>query len=246
MEDNEDLRTFIRENLSASYKILEAEDGIRGLRMAQSKIPDLILTDVMMPRMDGMEICRALKTDERTSHIPVVMLTARSTSKEKIEGLEIGADDYIYKPFSMEELYVRIRNLLEQQERLKKKYSSYIDLGLSEMTVSSLDEQFLKKAIRIIEENLSDFEFDVRELQDKIAMSRSQLFRKMKALTGVSPVQLIKLMRLKLAASLIERGEGTITEILMSVGFSNPSYFARCFKEKFGVTPKAFQQVHIH
>jgi len=144
------------------------------------------------------------------------------------------------------ELSARIRNLLEQRERLKKKYSSFIDLGLSEMTVTTLDEQFLEKAARIIEEKISDFDFDVGVLQDKMAMSRSQLFRKMKALTGESPVRLIRLMRLKLAASLIEKGEDSITDILMSVGFSNPSYFARCFKEKYGVTPKAFQQAHVH
>jgi DNA-binding response OmpR family regulator/nitrogen-specific signal transduction histidine kinase len=245
VEDNEDIRNYIRESFSGTYQILEAEDGITGLNLAQSEVPDLIISDVMMPGMDGMELCRTLKRDERTSHIPVILLTAKSTSEDKIEGLEFGADDYIFKPFQIKELSARIRNLLEQRDRLKKKYSCFIDLGLSEMTVSSLDEQFLKKAARIIEESLSDFDFDVGVLQDKMAMSRSQFFRKMKALTGKTPVQLIRLMRLKMAAKLIESGKGTITEILMSVGFSNPSYFAKCFKEKYGVSPKVFQKAHV-
>ena len=245
VEDHEDLRSFIRENLSSTYRILEAEDGIRGLNMAQSKIPDLIISDVMMPGMDGMELCSKLKNDERTSHIPVIMLTAKSTSKDKIEGLELGADDYIFKPFSIDELTARIRNLLEQRERLRKKYSSYIDLGIEEMKVTTLDEQFLKKAFSIIEDQLQDFEFDVGVLMDKMAMSRSQLLRKMKALVGETPSNLIRTMRLKLAASMIQKGEGTITEILMSVGFSNPSYFARCFREYFGTTPKAYQKAHF-
>jgi len=244
IEDNEDLRTFINVNFSSSYRLLQADDGIRGLNLALAKTPDLIISDVMMPGIDGMELCQKLKNDERTSHIPVILLTAKSTREDKIEGLEMGADDYIFKPFSIEELSARICNLLEQRERLRKKYSSFLDLGLDAMTVSSLDEKFLKKAIRIIEEKLPDFDFDVSVLQDKMAMSRSQLFRKMKALTGESPVHLIRLMRLRLAASLIEKGEDSITDILMSVGFTNPSYFARCFKEKFGVTPRAFQQAH--
>jgi DNA-binding response OmpR family regulator len=242
VEDNDEVRSFIKENLQPKYKIIEAEDGLKGLALATSTIPDLIISDIMMPGMDGKELCKKLKNDERTSHIPVIILTARATTHDKIEGLECGADDYIFKPFSIEEIEARICNLLEQRERLRKKYSGYIGLDWSEITVTSLDEQFLKKVTNTISEHLHDFKFDVEALKDKMAMSRSTLFKKLKALTGESPNSLIRIMRLKLAASMIEKNENTITEILMSVGFSNPSYFSRCFRAYFGQTPKAYQR----
>jgi signal transduction histidine kinase/DNA-binding response OmpR family regulator/ligand-binding sensor domain-containing protein len=242
VEDNDEVRSFIKENLQPNYKILEAEDGLKGLTLATSVIPDLIISDIMMPGMDGKKMCEKLKNDERTSHIPLIMLTARATTHDKIEGLECGADDYIFKPFSIEEIEARICNLLEQRERLRKKYSGYIGLDWSEITVTTLDEQFLKKVTDTISAHLHDFKFDVGILKDKMVMSRSTLFKKLKALTGESPNSLIRIMRLKLAASMIEKSEKNITEILMSVGFSNPSYFARCFRAYFGVTPKAYQK----
>jgi signal transduction histidine kinase/DNA-binding response OmpR family regulator len=242
VEDNDEVRTFIKENLESSYKILEAEDGLKGLELAISKIPDIIISDIMMPGMDGKELCARLKNDERTSHIPIIMLTARATTHDKIEGLECGADDYLFKPFVIKEIEVRIRNILEQRERLRKKYSDYIGLDWDEITVSTPDEQFLKKVTGIIAEHLHDFAFDVGVLKDKMAMSESTMFRKLKALTGESPGSLIRIMRLKRAATMIEKNEKTITDILMSVGFSNPSYFTRCFKAYFGLTPKAYQK----
>ncbi len=241
VEDNEDLRTFIRENLSSEYRILEAEDGIKGLELARENIPDLIISDVMMPGMNGMELCRELKKNQLTSHIPVIMLTAKTTSKDKMEGLELGADDYIFKPFKIDELTVRIRNILEQRERLKKKYSGLIELDWGEMSVTTLEEQFLKKATGIIADHLHDFDFDVTALHERMAMSRNHLYRKMMALTGESPSSLIRIMRLKKSALLIERSGDGITEISMNVGFSNPSYFAQCFREYFGKTPREYR-----
>ncbi len=242
IDDNDEVRSFITDYLKTDYKIVEATDGFRGWEIATADLPDLIITDIMMPGMDGFELCNKLKRDERTSHIPVIMLTARAMSIDRLEGLQTGADDYIIKPFSMEELSVRIRNLLEQREKLKEKYASLIMLNLGEMTVTTLDDQFLKKATSIISENLHDFRFDVSALQDKMNMSSSNLYRKIKALTGDSPVQLLRNMRLKLAADLIQKNNQSITEVMLQVGFSNLSYFSRSFKSFYGVTPKVFQK----
>jgi len=244
IEDNNEVRSFIKESLETGYIIIEALDGIRGLNMATSEIPDLIITDVMMPGMDGFKLCKKLKTDERTSHIPVIMLTARALDHDRLEGLETGADDYMIKPFRLEELTVRIRNLIEQRERLREKYSAHIKLNLGELTVTTLDDKFLKKVTGIIADNLYDFRFDVGTLQERMNMSSSNLYRKLKVLTGESPVQLLRIMRLKMAASLIKRNNLSITEVMLQVGFSNQSYFSRSFKEFFGETPKAFQKSH--
>lgn len=241
VEDNDEVRLYLKESLEAEYSIVEAVDGIKGLNIATAKIPDLIITDIMMPGMDGMELCKKLKNDERTSHIPVIMLTARALSQDRMEGLETGADDYIIKPFRMEEISVRIRNLIEQRERLREKYSSFIKLNLGELTVTTLDDQFLKRVTTIITDNLHDFRFDVGALHEKMNMSPSNLYRKLKALTGESPVQLLRIMRLKLAASLMEKNSHSITEVMLQVGFSNLSYFSRSFKEYYGVTPKVYQ-----
>lgn len=242
VEDNKDLRMFIHESLSADYLITEAENGAIGLDIAREKLPDIIITDVMMPDMDGMELCKHLKNDERTSHIPVIMLTARSTRKDKISGLDLGADAYIFKPFNMEELKAWIRNLLAQREKLKKKYAGMIGLDIDELKVTSLDEIFLKKTLQTITENLDDFSFNVGVLQDKLAISRGHLHRKVKALTGESPVDLIRIMRLKAAASFLKLGTMNVTEAALSVGFSNQSYFAKCFREYFGQTPASYRK----
>jgi len=241
IEDNDEVRSYLKESLEAEYSIVEALDGIKGLNIATAKIPDLIITDIMMPGMDGMKLCKKLKNDERTSHIPVIMLTARALWQDRMEGLETGADDYIIKPFSMEEISMRIRNLLEQRERLREKYSSFIKLNLGELTVTTLDDQFLKKVTTIISDNLHDFRFDVGALNEKMNMSPSNLYKKLKVLTGESPVQLLRIMRLKLASNLIEKNSHSITEVMLQVGFSNLSYFSRSFKEYYGVTPKVYQ-----
>ncbi len=242
VEDNMDLRTFISENLSGTYKITEAVDGVMGWEQAVSGIPDLIISDVMMPGMDGMELCRKLKQDERTSHIPIIMLTAKATQKDKIEGLEGGADDYISKPFDITELKVRIRNLLDQREHLRKKYSGMVGLDWGEMSVTTLDEKFLKKVTGIISERMGDFEFNVSTLQEEMAMSREHLFRKLKALTGNSPSELIRTLRLKTAATMLEKGNDSITQIALNSGFSNSSIFAQSFRKLYGITPGEYRK----
>ena len=218
----------------------EAVDGEEGLSLATDTIPDIIITDLMMPRMDGVELCKKLKTDERTSHIPVIMLTAKATVESRIEGLETGADAYMTKPFNMQELQTRLKSLIEQRKILRERFSKETDLGPSDIAVTSVDEKFLNKAIQIIEDNLGDCDFDVTAMTGEIGMSRMQLFRKLKALTNQTPSEFIRTIRLKRGAQLLKKNFGNVAEITYEVGFNNLSYFAKCFRELYGVSPSEY------
>ncbi len=240
VEDSEDVRAHLHEHLEDQFSMLEAFDGEEGLSMATETIPDLVITDLMMPGMDGVELCRRLKTDERTSHIPVIMLTAKATVESRIEGLETGADAYMTKPFNMRELLTRLKNLIEQRKQLRERFSKETDLSPSDIAVTSVDERFLNKAIKIIEDNLGDCDFDVTAMTGEIGMSRMQLFRKLKALTGQTPSEFIRTIRLKRAAQLLRKKFGNVAEITYEVGFNNLSYFAKCFRELYGVSPSEF------
>jgi signal transduction histidine kinase/ligand-binding sensor domain-containing protein/DNA-binding response OmpR family regulator len=237
VEDNSDMRSYIRGHLGNGYTILEAEDGERGIAKAIETIPDLIISDVMMPVMSGYELCRKVKEDERTSHIPVILLTARADMRDKIDGLETGADDYLIKPFDAEELKVRIKNLIEQRQRLQKKYRGTIVLKPNDLNVTSADERFLKKAIMVVEQHLSEEKFDTEKMAQALALSRMQLHRKMKALTGRSPHEFLRTIRLHRAADLLKSRVGNISEVAYEVGFGNPAHFARLFREEFGHLP---------
>jgi len=240
VEDHTDIRIHIREHLEDSFRIMEAEDGVMGLDKAVENIPDLIITDLMMPKMDGVEMCKKLKTDERTSHIPVIMLTAKASVEDRLEGLETGADAYVTKPFNIKELEVRVRKLIEQRKKLRERFSREITLEPKDIAITSADEKFLQRAMAIIEDHMADFEFEVRNFQDEIGMSRMQLFRKLKALTDQTPSEFIRTLRLKRAAKLIEQKFGNIAQITYEVGFNNLSYFAKCFKELYGVLPSEY------
>ena len=242
VEDNAELRHFIMGNLSDGYRVSGAVNGSEGLEKAFTDIPDLVISDVMMPGLDGMELCRRLKADERTSHVPVILLTARATSGDKIEGLEQGADDYISKPFDMAELRVRVRNLLTQRKKLKKKYMGMVGLDWDKLIVTTLDEKFLKKITSVISQRMDDSEFNVGTLQQEMAMSRYNLFRKLKALTGDTPSGLIRTLRLKTAAAMLEKGDDSITRIAVDTGFSNSSLFAQVFKKEYGMTPGEYRK----
>jgi signal transduction histidine kinase/DNA-binding response OmpR family regulator len=239
VEDSGDIRSHIRDSL-VDYNVLEAPDGELGLERAIEVLPDLVITDLRMPRMDGVELCKKLKTDERTSHIPVIMLTAKIDVKSRIEGLETGADDYLTKPFNIKELKARIRNLIEQRKKLQEHYSKNIMLETGERPVASSDERFLNHVMGVIEKNLSDPEFSVEQLCNELTMSRMQTFRKIKALTDQSPSEFIRTIRLKRSAYLIKNNFGNLAEITYEVGFSNPSYFAKCFREQYGVSPSEY------
>jgi signal transduction histidine kinase/DNA-binding response OmpR family regulator len=240
VDDHADIRTHIREHVEADFRVVEAEDGIQGAEKAYQCVPDLIVTDLMMPNRDGVEMTRILKTDERTSHIPVIMLTAKASVEDRIEGLETGADDYITKPFHMKELKVRIGNLVEQRKRLREKYRKELILEPKEIAVNSTDERFLVKAMDVIEKNLGDPDFNIEKLQGEVGMSRVQLFRKTKALTDHTPNDLIRTYRLKRAAQLLEQDFGNVAQVTYEVGFNNLSYFAKCFREQYGVNPSEY------
>ncbi len=240
VEDSEDIRAHLIENLLEQFLINEAVDGEEGLKKAVEVIPDIVISDLMMPKMDGMEMCKNLKLDERTSHIPVLMLTAKDTVESRIEGLETGADAYLTKPYNIQELKVHLNNLIQQRKNLRKKFAGDSDLALKDITVTSVDEKFLKKIIEITEENLWNCEFDVASMTEEMGMSRMQLFRKLKALTDQTPSEFIRTIRLKRAAQLIKKNYGNVAEITYEVGFNNLSYFAKCFKELFGVSPSEY------
>ncbi|MBE0670730.1 MAG: response regulator, partial [Anaerolineales bacterium] len=245
VEDNDDLRAYIRSYLDHDYIVSEAFDGEQGLQKAIEKIPDLIISDVMMPKMDGIQMCSKLKTDECTSHIPVILLTAKAAIEDRIEGLETGADDFITKPFDPHELLVRIKNLILQRAKLRDYYLKQLTAGKEqEAPVLSLDQQFLEKAHRIVKENMTEFNFSVEAFAGEMAMSRVQLHRKIKALLNQTDTEFIRNLRLMRAASLIKAGKGNITEIAFEVGFNNLSWFARCFQEYFGENPSAFASRH--
>jgi signal transduction histidine kinase/ligand-binding sensor domain-containing protein/AraC-like DNA-binding protein len=241
VEDNADLRAYIREYLDVDFAVLEAENGKAGYDRAVETVPDIIISDVMMPEMDGMELCRALKQDARASHVPVILLTARASTDSKIEGLETGADDYVTKPFDSKELVARVRNLIEQRQQLRKKFSAGVVLKPGEVTVSSVDDSLLKKIMQAVEDEIGNEDFGVDDLARVACLSRAHLNRKLQALTNLSPGEFIRYMRLQRARELLEKGAGTVAEIAYRVGFSNPSHFSASFRERFGVLPSGIR-----
>ncbi len=240
VEDNADMRAYMRGYLEENYRIIEAEDGARGMKQAHKHAPDLIISDVMMPEMDGFELCEKLKTDERTSHIPVILLTARASGESKVEGLETGADDYLTKPFDAKELQVRVKNLIEQRRRLRERFRRELVIQPSEVTVTSMDEAFLKKVMAAVEAHIDDPSFETNDLAREAAIGRRQLNRKLCALTGQSVREFIRTIRLKRAAQLLQQQAGTVTEISYQVGFNSIAHFAKIFREQFGVAPSEF------
>jgi DNA-binding response OmpR family regulator len=240
VEDNRDIRSQLADNFNKEYIIVEAIDGLAALKKATDRIPDLIITDLMMPRMDGIELCHRLKNDERTSHIPIIMLTAKVTPEDRINGYHTGADDYIPKPFHMVELKARANNLIEMRRKLRDRYSREITLGPNEISVTSLDEQFLKRAIQVVENHMDDENFDMIKFREQMNMTRSTLFRKLQALTGQPPTEFIRTLRLKRAASLLKQKFGNVTEVSLEVGFPNLSHFNKSFKKLYGMSPMEY------
>jgi DNA-binding response OmpR family regulator len=240
VEDNPDMRAYLRDSLKDSYKILEAEDGEQGLKKGVKAMPDLIISDVMMPKMDGYELCRKLKSDERTSHIPVILLTARADAESKIEGLETGAEDYLAKPFDARELRVRVKNLIELRRKLWEKFRQGSTVEPREIALTSIDVQFLERAMAVIEAHLPEPDFETEVFGKEIGLSRGHLNRKLRGLTGQSTHYFIRTLRLKRAAQLLENHTGNVSEIAYQVGFNNLSHFARVFREMFDVSPSEY------
>ncbi|HTF16741.1 MAG TPA: two-component regulator propeller domain-containing protein [Chryseolinea sp.] len=240
VEDNEDFRFYLKDNLKTQYAILEASNGQTALQKVLASVPDLIVSDIMMPEMDGVELCRKVKNDVRTSHIPVILLTARAAEEQKIEGFESGANDYITKPFSFEILQSRIKNLLAQREASQKQFQKHFDVKASNIEVASLDEKLIKRAIELVELNITEPDFSVENLSRELGMSRVYLYKKLLSLTGKSPLEFIRTIRLQQAAQLLEKSQLNVSEVAYKVGFNNPKYFAKCFKEEYKMLPSAY------
>ena len=243
VEDNADVRNYIREQLESEFVIIDARNGEAGIAKARGIVPDLIITDIMMPKMDGYRFSTEIRKDERTSHIPIIMLTAKAGLDDKIEGLETGIDTYMTKPFSTRELQVTVKNLIQQRKELRKRFSTATIIKPSEVSAVSADQVFLQKTMQIIEKHFSDEQFGVELLSSEVGMSVSQMNRKLKALIDQPAGQLIRSLRLQRAADLLKINKGTVAEICYQVGFNDQSYFSRAFKKQFGCSPSDYKKI---
>ncbi|WP_337873137.1 two-component regulator propeller domain-containing protein [Ignavibacterium sp.] len=242
VDDSEDVRIYVSHILEQDYYLYICDNAKDAIEIAINHSPDLIVSDVMMPEMDGIEFCKIIKTDIRTSHIPVILLTAKAAQDSKIEGLETGADDYIIKPFDKEELLIRIKNLIEQRRLLREKFSKEIFLRPETLVTNTLDKQFINHLTEIVEKNICEFNFDSEKLAQQLAISRSALNRKIKAITGKGPGEFIRDVRMKKAAQMIIENKFNITQIALEIGFASPAQFTKAFKKHFGCLPSEFRE----
>ena len=264
VEDNSELRIFLRSIFASEYRIVEAANGVEGLDKALKFLPDIIISDVMMPEKDGIAMTRELRADMTTSHIPIVLLTAKSSIESKLEGLEYGADDYITKPFSATYLKARVKNLLAQRQKLQALYRQDLmpagvaapvpasgeqnDENITDVpeadkapVMSPNDRKFMDKLVELMEKNMDNGDLVVDDFVRELAVSRSVFFKKLKTLTGLAPIEFIKEMRINRAVQLIETGEYSMTQISYMVGINDPRYFSKCFKQKMGMTPTEYR-----
>jgi signal transduction histidine kinase/ligand-binding sensor domain-containing protein/DNA-binding response OmpR family regulator len=242
VEDNEDFRFYLKDNLKLNYQIIEAGNGKEGLQLAIKYLPDLIVSDIMMPEMDGIELCKRVKANQAISHTPIILLTARTNEEQKMQGFEIGADDYITKPFNFEILQSRIKNLIHQREIFHKDFRKQIEVKATDIKITSMDEKLIQNAIKFVEDNIAEADFSVEDLSRELGMSRVHLYKKLLALTGKAPLEFIRTIRLQRAAQLLEKSQLTISEVAYKVGFNSPKYFAKYFKDEFGMLPSAYLQ----
>lgn len=263
VDDSEDFVSFMVEILSDRYRVVTASDGVEALETARQELPDVVLSDVMMPRMDGIQLCRQMKADPVLSHIPFVMLTARLTDEQKIEGMEQGADDYITKPFNIDLLYLRIDNLLKwkteaveamqtaaaqptgqdsEAQTVQAQPVKYVPV-ITEEKITSVDEQFVQRATAYVEEHLADTELTVERMSEAMNMSRVNFYKRMLSLTGSTPSEFIRLIRMRHAGRLLREGKYGVSEVAYKVGFNNPRYFSKYFREMYGVIPSQYKEV---
>jgi signal transduction histidine kinase/ligand-binding sensor domain-containing protein/DNA-binding response OmpR family regulator len=240
VDDDPELRAFIKNNFIQDYIVIEAENGEEGFEMALKNNPDMIISDIMMPVMDGIELCRKIKSDIKTSHIPLILLTAKAEVENEIEGLDVGADAFVTKPFTIKLIEAQMHNILENRKNLRKKFSKEMILQPTDIAITSIDAELLQKAINSVEKHMSDTEFSVDTFTKEMGMSRSRMHRKLKALTEQSTSEFIRSIRLKRALSLLEKSRMSIEEVAYSVGFNSTAYFTKCFRTQFGKTPSEF------
>lgn len=250
VEDNNELRSFLKTILTESYNIVEADNGETGIRIACEQLPDIIISDIMMPHKNGIELLNELKNNESTSHIPIILLSAKSSIESKIEGMQYGADDYITKPFSATYLKARIQNIVEQRKRLQHIYCQTLFPSKAEKKsvekenipiLSASDQKFMDKLVQIITENMDNCDFSVDNMALAVDMSRSNFFRKLKSITGQSPIDFLKQMKMKRAVQLIESKGYNISEIAYMTGFNDAHYFSKCFKQAYGISPTEYK-----
>lgn len=246
VEDNKDVRNYIKKHLWKTYSVYEASNGEEGVERALQFMPDLVISDVMMPKMDGLQLCRKLKNDIHTSHIPIILLTARFAFQQVKEGFEIGADEYVTKPFSASSLLLKVKALIDNRERLKKLFERKSPVEIISADLPSIDDRFLKKVYEIVDQNISDADFNIEKFSEEIGMSRANLYRKIKALTNQSPNEFIKDLRLRIAIKYLRESSLTISEISYKAGFNSPAYFTNCFKKAYGVSPSEFLENDSH
>jgi ligand-binding sensor domain-containing protein/signal transduction histidine kinase/DNA-binding response OmpR family regulator len=244
VDDNADVRYFIKSHFTGSYQILEAGNGVEGWDIALKTIPDIIISDIMMPDMDGFEFCRKIRKDERTSHIAILLVTALGSRQHELEGLSYGADDYITKPFDVMILQTKVENILSVRQSLKQKYTSEILLQPRNVILSSPDERFLQKAITVIEDNIDDPDLDIEKFASEIGVSRMQLYRKLNALTEMTVKEFVRSIRLKRAAQLLVQKKLNISEVAYAVGFRDLSHFRKCFRQEFGMNASEYVEKH--
>ncbi|WP_210488162.1 hybrid sensor histidine kinase/response regulator transcription factor [Rufibacter aurantiacus] len=242
VEDNDDFRFYLKDSLKPHFNILEARDGKEGWQKALFHLPDLIVSDLMMPEVDGMEFCQKIKADPRTSQIPFVLLTAHASDEKKLKGLDVGANDYLTKPFNFDMLLSRIRNLISQRALLQKVFEKKISVQASENEIVSLDDKLIRKAIKYVEDNLSNPDLSVEEMSKELGVSRVHLYKKMMAITGQSPVEFIRKIRLQHAAQFLEKSQLTVAEVAYKVGFNNRKYFTKYFKEEYNILPSNYAE----
>ena len=242
VEDDKDVREYLHKSLENDYDIIEASNGMRGYEKAVSHFPDLVLSDIMMPKRNGLELCSMIKNDVRIGHIPVILMTARSMVMHIKEGFSAGADDYIIKPFNMDVLRLRIRSLLESRAQLKKLYGKRFSPDEMGIEVVSADERFSQKLFEVIEKNISDQNLGVEMLCQEIGISRANLYRKLKSITELSPTELIRNKRLEIAAKMLKESDMSVSEVAALLGFNSHSYFSNSFKSFYGYTPTEFIQ----
>ncbi len=240
VEDSEDLRFYLKDNLKGLYRIEEAANGKEGWEKIKTLNPDLVVSDLMMPLMDGVELAKKIKSETVTAHIPVILLTAVGSEEKQLAGFKAGVNDYITKPFTFEILASRIRNLLAQQELLHKRFQKQIEINPGEVTITSVDEKFLRQALEVVEKYIDVPEFSVEDFSREMFMNRVTLYRKILSLTGKTPLEFIRSIRLKRAARLLEKSGLSIAEIAYEVGFNNPKTFTKFFKEEFKILPSQY------
>lgn len=245
-EDNDDLRFYLKDNLLGHFEILEAANGEVALKMVQKYLPDLVISDIMMPGIDGVELCGRIKTDKTMCHIPLILLTAKSSEQQQLKGLEMGADDYIAKPFSFQILEAKINNIFTFRQNMRQVFRNKLQIEPNDITVTSLDEQLMHKVLDLVEKNMANADYTIELMSHDLGMSRTLLYKKILALTGKPPLEFLRLLRLKRAAVLLSRSQLNVSEIAFQVGFNDPKYFSKHFKNEFGVIPsKYFNQTIV-